>query len=213
MSRSLCFVQGWDKNPGKAFNFRLARDPGVFAINSHKPTHPWLECSGSNNLICFLSIILDFFPAFLPKRSMKYSTSRGMSATRSRNGGRSRGTTFSRYRRSSRNLPSAAKPVQITMSSRDHSNVDGYWLIAADALNFTFLQHLQQCDLNLGRQVANFVQKNCPAACRFEPSEASLGCTGESRLHPVSRRQLWHCGFVQNRRRNTVPQRSLGKRG
>ena len=36
---------------------------------------------------------------------------------------------------------------------------------------------------------------------------------GKGRVHPVSRRQPWHCGFVQNRRRNTVSQRSLGKRG
>jgi len=27
------------------------------------------------------------------------------------------------------------------------------------------------------------------------------------------RRQLWHCGFVQNRRRNAVSQRSLRERG
>jgi uncharacterized protein len=36
---------------------------------------------------------------------------------------------------------------------------------------------------------------------------------GKGRVHPVSRRQLWHCGLVQNRRRNAVPQRSLGERG
>src|SRR5260370_32012604 len=65
------------------------------------------------------------------------------------------------------------------MSSRDHSNVDGYWLIAADALNFTFLQHSQQRDLDLGRHVAHFVQKHCPAIRRFKTSEATLGCAGE----------------------------------
>src|SRR6266851_6461122 len=86
------------------------------------------------------------------------------------------------------------------MSSRDNSNVDGYWLIAADALDFTLLQHSQQCDLDLGRQVANFVQKNCPAACRFEPSEASLGCTGESALLVTKKlgrnQRLWDCSAI-----------------
>src|ERR1700756_3861339 len=68
------------------------------------------------------------------------------------------------------------------MSSRDHSNVDGYWLIAADALDLTLLQHPQQRDLDFRRQVTDFVQKNCPAVGRFETSEASLGCAGEGAL-------------------------------
>ena len=61
----------------------------------------------SNNLRDFLSMVVNFFPAIFPKRSMKYSTSKGMSASRSLNGGISIGTTVSRYKRSSRNLPSA----------------------------------------------------------------------------------------------------------
>src|ERR1700756_3773998 len=68
------------------------------------------------------------------------------------------------------------------MSSRNYPDVDGNGLITTHAFDFTLLEHSQQCDLNLGRQVANFVQKNCSAVCGFEPSEASLGCTGESAL-------------------------------
>src|ERR1700756_1622063 len=68
------------------------------------------------------------------------------------------------------------------MSCCNDPDVDGNGLITTHAFDFTPLQHSQQCDLNLGRQVSNFVQKNCPAVCRFEPSEASLSCTGESAL-------------------------------
>ncbi len=52
-----------------------------------------------------------------------------------------------------------------------------------------------------GKEVTSHIR---PVAARFRG--------GKGRLHPVSRRQLWHCGFVQNRRRYTVPQRSLGRR-
>src|SRR5271168_905501 len=55
----------------------------------------------------FLLIVRNFLPALFPKRSMKYSASKGISATRSRNGGISTGTTLSLYKRSFRNLPSA----------------------------------------------------------------------------------------------------------
>src|SRR5271156_1545839 len=68
------------------------------------------------------------------------------------------------------------------MSSCDYSDVDGNWLIAADALDFTLLQHPQQRALDRGRQVAHFVQKNCPAIRRFKTPEATLGCAGESAL-------------------------------
>ncbi len=54
----------------------------------------------------FLSMVLNFFPTLFPNRSMKYSTSRGISSARSRNDGIWMGTTFSRYRRSWRNFPS-----------------------------------------------------------------------------------------------------------
>src|SRR5271163_3491701 len=54
----------------------------------------------------FLPIVRNFFPALFPKRSMKYSASKAISAARSRNGGISIGTTFSLYKRSFRNLSS-----------------------------------------------------------------------------------------------------------
>src|SRR5260370_16544828 len=97
------------------------------------------------------------------------------------------------------------------MSSRDHSNVDGHWLIAADALNFAFLQHSQQRDLDLGRQVTDFVQKNCPAIRRFKTSQATLGCAGEGALLVTeklgSNLRFWNCSAIHP---NKSPVRPIG---
>src|SRR5246127_730690 len=97
------------------------------------------------------------------------------------------------------------------MSSRNYPDVDGNGLITTHAFDFTLLEHSQQCDLNLGRQVANFVQKNCPAVCRFEPSEASLGCTGESALLVTEKlrrnQRLWDCSAIHA---DECPIRAIG---
>src|SRR5580698_1803135 len=94
------------------------------------------------------------------------------------------------------------------MSSRDHSNVDGYWLTAADALNFTFLQHSQQRDLDLGR---HFVQKNCPAIRQLKTPEATLGCAGEGTLLVTeklgSNQRLWDGSAIHS---DKCPIRAIG---
>src|SRR5271156_1353047 len=86
------------------------------------------------------------------------------------------------------------------MSSCDYSDVDGNWLIAADALDFTLLQHPQQRDLDLRRQVTDFVQKNCPAIRRFKTPEATLGCAGEGALFVTEKlgtnQRLWDCSAI-----------------
>jgi len=62
--------------------------------------------------------------------------------------------------------------VQITMGGAQHSHVDGNWPATADTFDFTFLQHSQQCDLDLRGQVADFVQKNRPPIRRFKTPQA-----------------------------------------
>ena len=99
--------------------------------------YPW------NSLRDFLSMALNFFPARFPKRSMKYSTSKGMSETRSRKGGISIGTTLSRYRRSSRNLPSATSAFKSRCVAASTLTSTGIGLIPSDAFDITFLQHTQ----------------------------------------------------------------------
>src|SRR5271169_1135009 len=86
------------------------------------------------------------------------------------------------------------------MSSRYYPDIDGNGLVATHAFDFTFLKHPQQCDLDLGRQVANFIQKDRPAIGRFETSEASLGCAGEGALLVTeklgSNQRLWDCSAI-----------------
>src|SRR5271156_5350277 len=97
------------------------------------------------------------------------------------------------------------------MSSCDYSDVDGNWLIAADALDFTLLQHPQQRALDRGRQVTDFVQKNCPAIRRFKTPEATLGCAGEGALLVTeklgSNQRLWDCSAIHP---DECPIRSIG---
>src|SRR2546423_1539337 len=52
-------------------------------------------------------------------------------------------------------------------------------MTAADALDLPFLQYAQQCDLRLGRQLADFVEEDRPAIGCLEPSEAALQRAGE----------------------------------
>ena len=89
-----------------------------------------------NSLRDFLSMVVNFFPALFPKRSMKYSTSKGMSASRSRNGGISIGTTLSRYREILAKFAFRNERVQIAMSGRQHSNVNGNRPVACRRARF-----------------------------------------------------------------------------
>src|SRR5580693_5681656 len=49
---------------------------------------------------------------------------------------------------------------QVAVRCRKHSHVDGNRLAAHDPLEFSFLEHPQQGNLYLGREVADLVQKN-----------------------------------------------------
>src|SRR5689334_21062891 len=66
------------------------------------------------------------------------------------------------------------------MRGRYHSHVDLNRPTISDALDFAFLQHPQQRDLDFCRQVADFVQENCPAIGRFKTPEPALrrACEG-----------------------------------
>src|SRR5262245_65153129 len=51
--------------------------------------------------------------------------------------------------------------------------------VAADALEFALLQHPQQRDLHVGRQLADLVQEQRPARRELEAPEAALRGAGE----------------------------------
>ena len=83
---------------------------------------------------------------------------------------------------------------------------------ASGKLDFTVTDTIEQ-----GSRVAFFgsftYKSNVTGKEITSPFSLLARFEGEKdRVHPVSRRQQWHCGFVQNRRRHTVPQRSLGER-
>src|SRR5262249_3508117 len=69
--------------------------------------------------------------------------------------------------------------VQISMRGGHHSYVNRDWFVAADALDFTLLQHAQKRNLYFGRQVADFVQEDCPVARRLKTPKAPLRRTSE----------------------------------
>src|SRR5215468_2280263 len=138
-------------------SLRMTARSTTFCSSRTFPGHVYF-CKSFNEL---LSMVLNFLPAFFPNRAIRYSTSNGISAARSRNEGTSMGTTFSLYSRSWRNLPS------LTSLSRSRC-------VAADVFDLAFLEHSQERDLNLRGQVANFVQENRPTIRGFKTPNPSL---------------------------------------
>ena len=57
---------------------------------------------------------------------------------------------------------------QIAISCRYYADIDLNGLRTADAFEFTFLQHPQECNLSVQRQLANFVEENGSSVCQFK---------------------------------------------
>jgi hypothetical protein len=68
------------------------------------------------------------------------------------------------------------------MSCGQNSDVNGNGIVSADAFDFPLLQYPQKCDLNVSRQVADFIQEDCAAICRFKTAQTSLGRPGKGSL-------------------------------
>src|SRR6266581_6916569 len=69
----------------------------------------------------------------------------------------------------------ADKLFEILVCGGNQPYVRAQRLIAADALESAFLaDHAQQFDLRAGTDFGHFVEKNCPAVCLFEPTDAPL---------------------------------------
>src|ERR1700731_2000206 len=67
-------------------------------------------------------------------------------------------------------------------------------LRAADAFEFTFLQHPQECNLSIKRHLADFVQENGSSVRQFKSTEAALHRPGERALFVAKefgRNQRW----------------------
>src|SRR5580692_5561128 len=64
--------------------------------------------------------------------------------------------------------------IQIAMGCGQHSNIYGNWFITPNAFDLALLQHSQQCNLNIRRQVPHFIQKNGPPVRGFKASQTAL---------------------------------------
>src|SRR5262249_30393982 len=63
---------------------------------------------------------------------------------------------------------------QVAIRGSDDANVDADRLHASDALEFAFLQDMQQRDLGLRQQFAHFIQENRPAISELEAPQPPL---------------------------------------
>src|SRR5712675_2925627 len=90
-------------------------------------------------------------------------------------------------------------------------NLDG--LRAADAFEFTFLQHPQECNLSVQRHLADFVQENGSSVRQFKSTEAALHRPGDCALFVAKefgRNQRWGKGCAVHAHEGALrPTRSL----
>src|SRR4029077_14374693 len=83
---------------------------------------------------------------------------------------------------------------QIAISCRYYADIDLNGLRAADAFEFTFLQHPQECNLSVQRQLADFVEENGSSVRQFKSTEATLHRPRERALFVAKefgRNQRW----------------------
>src|SRR6478672_1590737 len=83
---------------------------------------------------------------------------------------------------------------QIAISCRYYADIDYNRLRAADAFEFTFLQHPQECNLSVKRQLPDFVEENGSSVRQFKSTEAALHRPGERALFVAKefgRNQRW----------------------
>src|SRR6202047_1614858 len=78
--------------------------------------------------------------------------------------------------------PACNRGFQIPISCRYYADIDFNGLRATHAFEFTFLQHPQECNLSVQRQLADFVEENGSSVRQFKSAEAALHRPGERPL-------------------------------
>src|SRR6202044_1035707 len=68
---------------------------------------------------------------------------------------------------------------EMSVRGRKDADIDPDGLASADSLEFALLEHAQQSDLHLQRQLADFVQEECAAVGPLESAQTSLRGTSE----------------------------------
>ena len=72
--------------------------------------------------------------------------------------------------------------IQVKRRGRNDSNVNAHFHVTADAAQLPLLKNSQQLGLEQQRQVADFVQEKCSAACRFQKASSLTVGSGERSL-------------------------------
>ena len=100
---------------------------------------------------------------------MNNHTSAGMSSGRSRSGGNLIGKDAQAVIQVRPESSLGDRGLEIDVRRRDQPHVDAAGLGRADALELAFLQDAQQLGLQLGRELADLVEKNRAAVGQLEP--------------------------------------------
>src|SRR5687767_13932602 len=76
--------------------------------------------------------------------------------------------------------PSRYLCLQVPICRRNNPDITGKKSLAADALDFLFLQNAEQFWLQFQRQLANFIQKYCASMRKLKLTNAPIRSTGEA---------------------------------
>ena len=82
--------------------------------------------------------------------------------------------------------------LEVAVRGRDDPHVDLDGLAAADPLELALLQHAQQLDLHVERQVADLVEKQRAAVGQLEPAGPTRHRAGERPLLVAEQLRLEH---------------------
>ena len=105
-----------------------------------------------------------------------------MSSARSRSGGSATGNDVQPVVEILAELPARDHLREVAVGRRDDAHVDADRLVAADALELALLQHAQQLDLGLERQLADLVEEQRAAVRQLEAALVLADRAGERAL-------------------------------
>ena len=91
------------------------------------------------------------------------------------------------------------------MCGREHSHIQYDGFGAADAFDLTFLEYSQECNLDLWRQIANFVQEDRSTISGFETPNTPLRGAGKRALFVSEEfrrnQRCRYCGAINRNKR------------
>src|SRR6202011_2099522 len=99
---------------------------------------------------------------------------------------------------------------EVAISRSNDAHVDAPRPVNSDRLKFAVLQHPKQLGLHRQRQLADFIQKKCPAVGQLKAANAISHRPAESTLDMAEKLALeklpWDCGAVDFNQGTVTPQ-------